>query len=514
MKRRQFIKFSALMAGVTASSAFAMGRPSVRSRRRGRNNRPNLNLKTSQPLYIPPLYEGVMNDMGQREYYLSINESTHEFFEGVETDTWSIGYEGVELGFLGPVLKMTKGEYVRVRYYNALPETTTMHGHGMHVPAAMDGGPHQRIASGEEWIAEYVVDQPASTNWFHPHEMGKTAEHVYKGLAGLIFVEDDTSSSLALPNTYGVDDVPLVLQDRVFDGNGQLLYNPRPMDIMRGYHGDVWLANGQVMPVLDAGQGLLRLRLLNGSNAGIYQLSFDKPNVPLYLVGTDGGLKETPVPIDGLTLTAGERAEILLDLTGMAGEELVLKVSESLSGKKGSFLRIKVRDYWAEKTAVPVALASLELYNKKDAVRTRRFVLGMGGMRGGMSRRGFFGGGRSSGGGMQFTINGKSMDMNRIDEVVPIDQVEIWEIENPMMMAHNFHVHAIHFIPLDRNGRKSNLAPWERDAYKDTLYMPPRSRARVLVKMKDYTDPQNPYMYHCHILEHEDAGMMGQFTVV
>lgn len=518
MKRRQFVKMTALASGLVVSSALARGRSSGRSRGRNRGNGAGLTLKTGEPLYIPPLYEGAANSQGEKEYFLRINESNHEFFDGVETQTWAIGYEDVYPGFLGPVLKMNKGDYVKVRYFNALPETTTMHGHGMHVPAAMDGGPHQRILPGEEWVAEYQVNQPASTNWFHPHEMGKTAEHVYKGLAGLIVVEDDVSQSLDLPQTYGVDDIPVVLQDRVFDQNGQILYAPRPRDIMRGYHGDVWLANGQAMPVLEASQGLLRLRLLNGSNAGIYRLSFSEKNLPVYLIGTDGGFKEAPVQIQDFVLSAGERAEILLDLSGKKGASIDLNVTELLSGKKGRFLSVKVRSDWADKVSVPEQLASLDLYKKSQAVRLRRFVLGMGGMGGGMSRRGFFGGGRSSGdqrsNGMRFTINGKSMDMSRIDEVVPLNEVEIWEIVNPMMIAHDFHMHAIHFVPLDRNGRVNNLEPWEREAYKDTIYMPPRSRARVLVKMKDYVDDQMPYMYHCHILEHEDAGMMGQFTVV
>ena len=145
--------------------------------------------------------------------------------------------------------------------------------------------------------------------------------------------------------------------------------------------------------------------------------------------------------------------------------------------------------------SLPVNLTNLTLYNPSDAVRTRTFTLGMAGM------------GR-------FTINGKSMDLNRIDEQVPINELEIWEVTNTMGMPHNFHIHAAHFIPLDRNGSTSNLAAWERNAYKDTIYVPGNATVRFLVKMTDYTDPVNPYMYHCHFLEHEDAGMMGQFVVV
>ncbi len=101
-----------------------------------------------------------------------------------------------------------------------------------------------------------------------------------------------------------------------------------------------------------------------------------------------------------------------------------------------------------------------------------------------------------------------------INEEVPVNNIEIWEITNNMMIPHNFHIHGTHFIPLDRNGSTNNLEAWERNCYKDVLYMPPQSTARFVVQMTDYTDTVYPYMYHCHILEHEDAGMMGQFTVV
>ena len=451
-------------------------------------------LKTGQPLVVPPLYAGQEDTSGTRIYDLSIQDSSAEFATGFTTATWSINPPGQTLGFLGPTLKLTNGKAVSIRYTNRLNETTTMHGHGMHVPAAMDGGPHQRIVPGSTWAAEYTVNQPACTAWYHPHEMGKTAEQVYKGLAGMIIVEDSNSRSLGLPQTYGVDDIPLVLQDRVFDSNGQLEYTPSAMEIMRGYRGNIWLTNGQVKPVFEAREGLLRLRLLNGSNAGLYRLSLNTGEA-FSLIATDNGFLSQPVSLTSILLTPGERAEIVLDLNGKAGQSFALQATEIVSGNQGVFLDIRVSSTPADVTSLPANLTNLMLYDPNNAVRTRTFTLGMAGM------------GR-------FTINGKSMDMTRIDEQVPVNDLEIWEVRNTMGMPHNFHIHATHFIPLDRNGSSGNLEAWERNAYKDTLYVPANATVRFLVKMTDYTDSVNPYMYHCHFLEHEDAGMMGQFTVV
>ena len=491
MNRRRFLK--SLGVGALSPLALSLGACGLRN-----SDSPSSTNLTSQvsgeTLKIPPLYEGEVNNQGVRVFKLSIAEHKHQFFHGMETATWAINSPGTNLGFLGPTLKLTRGEQVSIQYTNHLKETTTMHGHGMHVPAAMDGGPHQLIAPGETWKAEYVVKQTACTNWYHPHQMGKTAEHVYNGLAGFIIVEDETSTNLDLPKTYGVDDIPLVLQDRFFDKDGQLDYSPGMMERMWGYRGGQWLANGQIRPQLTAKAGLLRLRLLNGSNAGIYELSLDSGD-NFVIIATDNSFLPNPVHVDKVLLSPGERIEVILDLQNKVGQQFALQVEEAVTGDQGIFLDIYVDSEQANRVSLPTSLASLDFLQETEAVHTRKFELGMAGM-------------------MQLGINGKQMAMDRIDEQIPCGEVEIWEITNSMMMPHNFHIHATHFIPLDRNGRVDNLKPWEKNTYKDTLYMPSGSSARILVKMTDYKDYTAPYMYHCHILEHEDGGMMGQFVVV
>jgi len=383
---------------------------------------------------------------------------------------------------------MKNGDSVKISYTNRLDEVTTMHGHGMHVPAKMDGGPHQAIEPNGTWIAQYNVKQKASTNWYHPHIMGKTAEQVYFGLAGFIIVEDEESDTLNIPKNYGVDDIPLVIQDRRFKSNGELDYSPSRMEIMQGYRGDIFLVNGAIEPIFTAKAGWLRLRLLNGSNAGVYKIGFDDQRT-FYQIACDNSFLETPVALTDIELSPGERAEIMVDFSDDANRSVVLKEFNNVK----ILLNIQISNELGENYYLPDRLTTLSKDDPLDAVKTRKFNLGMS-----MGR---------------LTINGASMDMSVINEYVPIDQIEIWEITNSMMMPHNFHIHASHFQIIERNGSANNVLENEK-GYKDTVYLPPNSSVKLLVKMSDYADDKYPYMYHCHFLEHEDNGMMGQFVVI
>jgi FtsP/CotA-like multicopper oxidase with cupredoxin domain len=433
-------------------------------------------------LYIPPLIDAETVN-GTKTFTLNIQEGRHTFFPGTSTRTY-----GINGNYLGPTLYMRKGEKVSITYTNSLRESTTMHGHGMHVPAAMDGGPHQVIHPGKKWRTTYTVNQKACTNWYHPHYMGKTAEQVYKGLAGLIYIEDEESLHLGLPNQYALNDLPLVIQDRIFDANKQLDYSPTTREIRQGYRGNTFLVNGVISPYFNAEASLLRLRILNGSNARVYRFAFSDDR-DFHIIAGDNSFLKSPVRVGEVTLSPGERAEIIVDLTYDFGE--VLSLIDLSSGAQ--LLELKVNKRSTSTTSLPSRLTStLQFPNIANVVRTRRFDLGMANMR--------------------MAINRKTMNLNRIDEYVPLNAVEIWEVRNTMNMNHNFHIHATHFIVLERNGSSANVKAHER-GYKDVVFMPPQSRVKLLVKMTDYRDKNNAYMYHCHILEHEDDGMMGQFVV-
>jgi len=482
MKRRTFI----LLSTVAATNLLAC--PNGMRNMCMENNRyiDNENIDFTSKLIIPPILDGV-NKNGIYHYDLDIHEAKHVFFKNFHTDTYAINGT-----YLGPTLRLVDDNEVSINYTNSLNETITMHSHGMHLPAIMDGTPHQRILPNTTWSARYRVNQKACTNWYHPHTEGQTARQVYKGLAGILIVEDSESKKLDIPKDYGVDDIPLVLQDRFFTSDKQLVYAPNMMEIMMGYKGNVFVTNGVLKPYLDVEAKEIRLRVLNGSNSSVYYLGFNDERI-FKQIATDNSFLEKPVLLKSVRLSPGERAEIVVDLSDMLGKTIYLKELD----QNKAFLKLNVSKKASKVTRVPEVLTKLERYLPQDATNVRKFVLS----------------GRMG----NLYINEKSMRMNRIDEVVPVEKVEIWEIYNQRMMMmgmeHNFHIHATHFMILERNDSSANVLENEK-GYKDTIYLAPGDSVRLLVKMSDYTDSNTPYMYHCHFLEHEDRGMMGQFVVV
>jgi len=471
MKRREFLGLS-----IIASIGLILG---CGGGGRGGSNSLKTTIKNN-PLPIPKLNRGNIKN-GIKHFDLNIQQSTHNFFSGISTKTY-----GINSSYLGETLLLRDGEEVSINFTNYLTEDTTMHGHGMHVPASMDGGPHQKISPNQTWSARYKVKQKACTNWYHPHLMGQTARQVYMGLAGVMIIEDSESDALDIPKRYGVDDIPLVLQDRFFNGSGQIDYSPSMREVMMGYKGDIYLTNGAIEPYFESENKEVRFRVLNGSNSSVYNLSFSDGR-GFFVIAGDNSFLETKESVFSLRLSPGERAEIVVDFSNDLGKTVKFQDTS----KDAKFLEIRVSKNKTATTSTPTNLTSLVL--PSPATYTRSFTLN-----GSMGR---------------LMINGKSMDLNRIDESIPINQVEIWEVKNDMMMAHNFHIHATHFIVLERNGSSQNLFAHEK-SYKDTVYLASGDTVKLLVKMTDYTDANNPYMYHCHFLEHEDAGMMGQFVVV
>lgn len=437
-----------------------------------------------EPLFVPELLEGALRSDGARGYRLTVREGGREFLPGAETPT--LGYNG---DYLGPTLLLRRGERVAIEVDNTLSEPTTVHWHGAHLPAEADGGPRQPIAAGGGWTARFTVTQPAATLWYHPHMMGTTAEQVYRGLAGFILIEDDAAQA-ELPDEYGVDDVPLVFQERRFDADGRFRYRPAMPDIMHGYAGNAMLVNGGIEPVFEARTRLLRLRLLNGSNSTVLRLSLGG-EADFIQIGSDGGLLNAPLDRSEIVLSPGERVEVLLDLTGREGREIPL-VTETHMGERYTAMRIRTASRLRSNGRIPGRLAQLPPPGTAAGLDTRPFVMS------------------TMGPGGRLTINGRSMDMGRIDERVRLGGAEIWEVSSVGMMMntpHNFHVHGLQFRILSLNGAP---APDHLAGLKDTVLLWPGDRIRIRLEFRDYT---GIYMYHCHMLEHEDAGMMGQYEV-
>lgn len=444
---------------------------------------------SAPPLTIPPLLENLDPTGDIAHFEMNVQTGLRTFLPGLSTETY--GYNG---DFLGPTIRVRDGQRFSAKIRNQLHEPTTLHWHGLHVPAQWDGGPRQPIAAGSDWNPNFTIDQQAATLWYHPHAMGLTGAQVYRGLAGLFIIEDEFSDRLELPKTYGVDDIPLIIQDRRFSQDGQFLYTQNMHDVINGVLGNQLLVNGQLTPGFQATTGLLRLRLLNGSNSSIYRISFSG-GLAFKMIASDGGFLQQPVPLSTIILSAGERAEILLDLSSMAAETTQLVV-EQYGGSRFEAMQIKKASQPNQSMPIPKTLRTVERLKPEDAVKTRSFVMETMSM--GMT-------------GERLTINGKKMDPKRIDERIKHNTVEIWEITNRasmmMSMPHSMHLHDVQFQILDRNGQPPEA---HELGYKDTVLIPQGESVRIIIPFGDY---RGIYMYHCHLLEHEDDGMMGQFEV-
>jgi len=426
-------------------------------------------------LKIPQILEDLNPDLNVAEYVLEAKEGESQFIEGLMTNT--SGYNG---SYLGPVLKLRKGEKVSITLKNSLNVSTTIHWHGLIVDGEDDGGPNQGINPGESWTPEFVVDQNAATLWYHPHLMGETADQVYQGLSGLIFIEDEVSDKLNIPHDYGVNDIPLIVQDRNFNSDGSFDYQVSMMDPVPG---NVMLVNGTISPYLNVKEGIVRFRILNASNSENFEFRLSNGE-NFYQIASDGGLLSAPVKQRRLFLAPSERAEILVDFRAS-------KEPLSLLANGIEVLSFNLEEMKTDYGVIPETLAVIEDIPLGSSPNERNFVMQSMGING--------------------TINGKYFDMNRIDETVKLGETEIWTISNVggMMQTsagHPFHVHGTQFQILSRDGQKPSLA---ESGFKDTVFV----RAGEEVKIKVRFTHKGVYMYHCHILEHEDNGMMGQFIV-
>ncbi|GEK90201.1 multicopper oxidase family protein [Alkalibacterium putridalgicola] len=434
-------------------------------------------------LPIPPLLEDKNPEEGKAEFDLNVQYGKKEFIEGQETET--LGYNG---DYLGPIIRVDKGDDVKINVANTLDEPTTVHWHGLEVPGEMDGGPHQVVDPKSSWQPYFTIDQPAATLWYHPHLLHKTGEQVYKGLAGLFYIEDEKSKELNIPKEHGVNDIPLVVQDKRFTQDGQIPYELGMRDVMDGFKGDTVLVNGAIAPELDVKSEVVRLRLLNGSNARAYDFNFSD-NLAFYQIASDGGFLENSIEMHEVSLAPAERAEILVDFSDYnIGDKVVLR--------DGSYevMTITITEESDSSSSIPEELVDIVQYDRDDVVTTRDFVM--------------------SGMGPMVAINGKQMDMDRIDEYLNLNELEEWVVTNESagmgMMSgetpHPLHVHGVQFQVIERNGGEP---PLNEQGWKDTVMVESGEEVRLLVKFKQ----KGLFMYHCHILEHEDAGMMGQFLV-
>ncbi|HDT2306613.1 TPA: multicopper oxidase CueO [Citrobacter braakii] len=538
MQRRDFLKYSVALGVASAlplwsRSVFAADRPA---------------------LPIPDLLTADASNRMQL-----IVQAGQSSFAGKTATTW--GYNG---SLLGPAVKLSKGQSVTVDIHNQLAEETTLHWHGLEIPGEVDGGPQGIIPAGGKRSVTFTPDQRAATCWFHPHQHGKTGHQVAMGLAGLVLIEDEEIRKLLLPKQWGIDDVPVIIQDKQFSADGQVNYQLDIMTAAVGWFGDTLLTNGAIYPQHAAPRGWLRLRLLNGCNARSLNIAASD-NRPLYVIASDGGLLAEPVKVTELPMLMGERFEVLVDVSdGKAFDLVTLPVGQmgmaiAPFDKPHPVMRVQPLLITASGT-LPDTLTSMPALPSLEGLMVRKLQLSMdpmldmmgmqmlmkkygaqamagmdhgkmmghmnndnmghGNMKHGNMNHGEMGNmqhgdmGNMKHGTFDFhnanRINGQAFDMNKPMFAAAKGQHERWVISGQGdMMLHPFHIHGTQFRILSENGKAPAA---HRAGWKDTVRVE-GGVSEVLVKFDHDAPKEHAYMAHCHLLEHEDTGMMLGFTV-
>jgi FtsP/CotA-like multicopper oxidase with cupredoxin domain len=433
--------------------------------------------------------------------------------------------------YLGPTLRLRRGQKVRIHFNNHLPDPSIVHWHGLDVPEAADGHPRFAVPGGGRYVYEFEVTNRAGTYWYHPHPHMQTGEQVYCGLLGVLTVSDEEEAALELPA--GAQDLLCVLQDRRFDAANQLVYAPTMMESAMGFLGDRMLVNGTPTPTWELSARAYRVRLLNGSNARIYKLAWSD-GTPMTVIGTDGGLLERPMRQRVVTLAPAQRVDVWLDLGGRrAGSTIALRsepfpasdaapamgmggMGMGMAGRGvmrggGSdvplgapllLLTIVVSRSAAAEARVPLTLTAYGRAWRADrSAPVRRVPLTFARM--------------------EWSLDGRTFGMTDVAdaETVIAGSTHVWEFVNqggPMGMqaAHPIHLHGHQFRVLSRTGggQANALREGVVDAgWTDTVLVLPGETVRVQVTFSGHP---GLYLYHCHILEHEDMGMMRNFRVV
>jgi spore coat protein A len=445
----------------------------------------------TQPLRIPPVLSPMSSTSTADYYDMQITQSTASIIPGKSTPI--IGYNGMTPG---PTIKARVGRQTVVNFYNGLPTTTlggatgniVTHLHGGHTPSADDGFPTDFVNPGSNRTYTYPNNQLPATLWYHDHTDMVTGPHVWYGMAGFYLLTDSVEEGLNLPS--GNHEVPLVIQDRRFNSTGSLVYNKT----MNGETGDVVLVNGTIQPYFNVARRKFRFRILNGSNSRFYRLALSNGGA-FKVLGMEGGLLPAPVTVTSITLAPAERADVVIDFSGIAlGSNVTLRNTlVSSTSTVYNLMRFNVTTTATDTSVVPSTLRPLTRLNPSSAVRTRNFTLSGGmGMMGGM-----------------WTINGSPFNENVSIANPKVNTTEIWRFTNQSMLDHPIHLHQTLFQILDING----VAPPATHAgWKDIVVVPARmGTARIIAKFSDYT---GRYVLHCHNLEHEDMAMMARYDMV
>ncbi|MFC6883297.1 MULTISPECIES: multicopper oxidase family protein [Actinomadura] len=433
----------------------------------------------TRPLALPRVLRPVRRTMTTDYYEMAVREAETEILPGVKTRV--VAYDG---SFPGPTIRALKGRRVVVRQSNDLDMDVSTHLHGGHVSPGDDGHPAFPVAPGDARDYTYPNAQPAATLWYHDHVHHMEAEMVFRGLSGLYVIDDPMEWALGLPN--GAYDVPIVMRDIHLDDAGQIVWEMGDFQ-----NRNTILVNGRTQPYFEVAARKYRLRLVNGSNMRFFNLSLSNGG-DLTVIGGDGGLLPAPQTVKSVQLSAGERADVVVDFGAYEpGTRIVLTNAFGTDAATREIMRFDVGSPVRDRSRVPDRLGrTLAL---PDADVTRDVVMDFNPATN------------------EWTMDGRAFDMNRVDIKIKRGQTEIWRVKSDsthLPVPHNIHLHGTHFEVLDRDGRPP--APHETGP-KDTVAVMAGSTVRIKVRYDRYL---GRYLYHCHLLDHSAMGMMAQAEIV
>lgn len=490
--------------------------------------------RVAQNFTVPlrkPGTEGLMGivDLSAGPLQLSADRSKLAIFGARSVPVRLYNSQSGGRNYQNPVLKITKDRSCDVTFRNNLDQPTTVHWHGLMVPGSVDGSPLNPVAPGASYPYKFSVNNRGGTYWYHPHPHMHTAEQTFAGLSSFFIVEDEHDLALrqALNLTLGDTDLPLLIQDRRCNGKGELDYTPDDMEKMMGYFGNVVLVNFTPNPALDVDTRFYRFRVLNGSSIRTYKLAFEKNGNPLkfHVVGTDGGLLDKPYEVSDVFLAAAERVDIVLDLRSTKPGDVILLKSLTFDpkdmhtpspafgtplkpGEAFNLVKLEVRNAVDAGGALPATLSSLPAL-PTTAIKTRTLQPA-----------------RNASGDWIMKIDNVDTlyDMTAFPIVVKQNTVEFWDFKiGERGMPHPMHLHGFLFRVLSRTGTPAAVAAQAVDAsgrmitdlgFKDTVLVWPGETVRIAIDFHHCFGAEENYMVHCHVLEHEDMGLMTNVKVV
>lgn len=497
-------------------------------------------------IYAPPAIRNTTT------FNISIDTSHHNFNPNGGTDVTNASIptfcynqmDSNNISYLGPTLFWPQGQQITINAFNNMPQRTTMHFHGLNLPSNMDGGPHEIIESKSMWdmpvVPRFTVIDPVQTVWYHSHLMDSTTMQVAMGLAGMIILESPTDSvNLKLPRDYGVNDFPVVVQEKSF--NIDTTVTPNRVSSMKATShpgpGNYLMVNGLLNGFMHIPSEVVRLRFLNGSPISSLNLCVNDSVAPvnnqndnMWLVATDGGYTPKAYPFKSFIIAPGERMEMLLNCTNKKqGDTVYLRslanavpsdiISFPTTTPPFAFMALVIDTALNPTHPITTIPDSLESYPILDTLTAYRRA----------PKRLYGAGNGGNQAGPIWTIDSMPMNMDIMNDTILVGRTEIWTIENKTNKSHPFHIHKVQFQVLDITdalGNKqsvyNNTLPKHLMGYKDDVLIRAGTTLRFITQFDHYGDTlvnneidmMNGFMYHCHILTHEDSSMMHQFVVL